>query len=431
MTTIPRKHLFVVNMLALAVCMGVLLAYWMAFEQVPTITVEQASAMLAKPDSALLVDVRPADVFARHHLPEAVSWPLQEIEQARDTSGLAVEIKQRKVLVLCETGISSAMAVRKLKSLGVDAWNIQGGMVAWTLAPAATTNGAPKAGPVSDVRPMSVFKQWTVVITAFGIKPIYLLVSLALILWLWRRTEPDLVALCWGLVWFWCGEQACSANFLAYAGRSELLEYLHNFGMVAGFAFVNWAAMEGIDRRILHFGSEKDRCALLSLCRRCIKYDQAACGLRRLFLFTIPAAAVMACLPLMADFRLTAYQSDILGASVCYSHTAPSQIFEIRLCPILALVLFAAAWLVLLLKRHDPLPLSKVLFSAGLGALGFSLVRLFLVAVFSDDLMWFETWEEWTELLFVLGVAVVLWIFRAGLRTHSPQAATATPPATT
>jgi hypothetical protein len=53
-----------------------------------------------------------------------------------------------------------------------------------------------------------------------------------------------------------------------------------------------------------------------------------------------------------------------------------------------------------------------------------------LLGVFSDNLMWFDTWEEWTELLFVLGVAVVLWIFRHGLLAARPETA-ATAPLTT
>ncbi|HEY9173570.1 MAG TPA: hypothetical protein VI136_14890 [Verrucomicrobiae bacterium] len=283
----------------------------------------------------------------------------------------------------------------------------------------------PDSQPTATSRPMSVLKQWIVVITAFGVKPVYLLVSLAVIIVLWRRPAPDLTALRWGLIWFWVGEQACSANYLGYGGQSEFLEYLHNFGMAAGFAFVTWALMEGVDHRLIRFSDAKDRCAALSLCRRCIKYADEPCGLRRAFMFGIPATAVLALLPLTADFKLTTYRCDILGASVCYSHTVASQWFEMRFCPLLALGCFAASWLVLAFKQENPLPLSKLLFAAGLGPLSFGLLRTFLVATFSDDLMWFETWEEWTELLFVLGTAFVLWVFRHGLLTHHEAAAAA------
>ncbi len=283
----------------------------------------------------------------------------------------------------------------------------------------------PDAQPTEPSRPMSVLNQWIVVVTAFGVKPIYLLVSLGVIIVLWRRTSPDLTALRWGLIWFWGGEQACSVNYLWYGGRSDLPEYLHNFGMAAGFAFVTWALMEGMDHRLIRFSDAKDRCAALSLCRRCIKYADEPCGLRRMFLFGIPATAVLALLPLTAGFKLTTYRSDVLGASVCYSHTMASQWFEMRFCPGLALVLFAASWLVLAFKKENPVLLSKLFFAAGLGPLGFGLMRTALVATFSDDLMWFETWEEWTELLFVLGTALVLWVFRHGLLPRCETASAA------
>jgi hypothetical protein len=297
----------------------------------------------------------------------------------------------------------------------------------------AMCHSAPAAGPVADaaLRPMSSLRQWIVVLTAFVVKPAYLLVSLGLILVLWRRPAPDLAGLRWGLIWFWTGEMVCAVNWLVYGGLSDGLEYLHNFGMTTGFAFVSWAAMDGLDGRLIHFSAARDRCAALSLCRGCIKYADEPCGLRRIFLFTVPASAVLALLPLTAHFKLTAYSSNVLGSLVCYSHTPASQWFELRFCPALALALFLASWLVLLFKRSDPFPWSKLLYAAGLGPLAFGTMRMALVATFSDDLMWFETWEEWTELLFVLGVAVVLWIFRHGLlpdRTAAPAAET---PATT
>ncbi len=298
-----------------------------------------------------------------------------------------------------------------------------------SLAYVAAFTPAPPPPAVADatLRPMSALSQWIVVLTAFGVKPVYLLVSLGAIVVLWRRTAADLAALRWGLIWFWFGEIACAVNWIAYGGASNALEYLHDFGMVTGFAFVSWAAMEGVDGRLIHFSAANERCAVLSLCRRCIKYADAPCGFRRLFLFTVPASAVLTLLPLTADFRLATYNSKVLGALVCYSHSMTSQLFELRLCPVLALAFFAASWLVLLFKRTDPVPWSKLLFAAGLGPLGFGTMRMALVATFRDDLMWFETWEEWTELLFVLGVAVVLWIFRHGLLAERAQSGAAAP----
>jgi hypothetical protein len=58
---------------------------------------------------------------------------------------------------------------------------------------------------------------------------------------------------------------------------------------------------------------------------------------------------------------------------------------------------------------------SKILFSVALGAMGFSLLRLMLVAPFSDNQVWFAFWEETTEVLYVGVVGAVLVFFRRGL----------------
>ena len=69
----------------------------------------------------------------------------------------------------------------------------------------------------------------------------------------------------------------------------------------------------------------------------------------------------------------------------------------------------------LVAKRSEPVAWSKVLFAAGCGALGFAFFRLILLQVFRDHLVWFSTWEELTELLFIASAGVVLWIFRLGM----------------
>jgi hypothetical protein len=60
----------------------------------------------------------------------------------------------------------------------------------------------------------------------------------------------------------------------------------------------------------------------------------------------------------------------------------------------------------------------SVPFSAGAGALGLSFCRLVLLHLYPNNLVW-HAWEEITELLFILGVALVLWIFRESLLKES------------
>ncbi len=288
------------------------------------------------------------------------------------------------------------------------------GLVLWFLwqfrfaCPAVATGELP-------FQPMGRFRQWLVVIVAFGVKPAYMALSLGLIVWLWRQRARDLVALRWGLIWFWLGEGACAVNFLAFQGECDFWEYLHNLGMAAGFSMIAYALLEGLDWRIIKFSPQTERCAALTLCRTCFKHAEAPCGLKRLFTALIPALMVLALIPLPVPFATTSYKTAILGSPYNYSHLLSAQWFELRACPVLALLLLAASWLVLLFRRREPVPPAKALFAAAFGPLSFGLLRLFLVFTFVADQMWFETWEEVTEMIFVFSVAVVLWVFRERL----------------
>jgi hypothetical protein len=278
------------------------------------------------------------------------------------------------------------------------------------------------------LRPMSVFAQWVAVLAGFGVKPVYMGLSLVLIIWLWRQRSRDLAMLRWGLIWFWVGESACTANFLFFRGDCDFWEYAHNFGMVAGFAMITYALLEGVDHRVVKVSVPKERCAALGLCSACYKCAAVPCGLKRLFTALTPALTVLALIPLASAFTTNSYNTTILGSVYNYSHLMSAQWFELRLCPALAILALTGSWLVLLFKRDEPVAMAKVLFALGAGPLSFGLLRLFLVFTFERDLVWFETWEEVTELIFVAAVALVLWVFRErlflkGETSPQPQAA--------
>lgn len=277
-------------------------------------------------------------------------------------------------------------------------------------------------GPASGFRSTGVFEQWLVVVTAFGIKPAYMCLSLIAIIWLWRQHSPDLAALRWGLIAFWIGENACSVNYLLTSANSDFWEYLHNFGMAVCFSFVTFALLEGTDLRLIRLSAPKDRCAALNLCRACVKYADVPCGLVRVFKMLIPATLVAALVLPCASLKTAAYDTTILGTTVHYSEAMADQLFEIRYCPALAILLLIAAWLVLLLKQEEPVFFSKVWFAAAIGPLGFGFLRLFLFAVFRDDLIQFVVWEEVTELVFAFAVLFMLLVFRRTLLSRGSPA---------
>ena len=265
---------------------------------------------------------------------------------------------------------------------------------------------------VLATRDMSTAEQALAVGAGFVVKPIYMLLSFIWIVWLWRRSEPDLTALRRGLIAFWLGENACTVNYLCFGGRSDLWEYLHNFGMAVGFSFSAWAVLDGVDRRVLKLSAPKERCAALNLCGRCIKYSAVPCKLQRVFKMLIPATLVAAMIPFTAGVKMVSYDSVVMGAAEHYALMVSSQWFENYYCPGIAIVLLTASWFVMLFKKDDPVPLAKVFFAASLGPLGFGFMRLFLSGVFADNLLWYVAWEEFTEWLFVVAVGYVLWVFR-------------------
>jgi hypothetical protein len=88
-------------------------------------------------------------------------------------------------------------------------------------------------------------------------------------------------------------------------------------------------------------------------------------------------------------------------------------------------VLLGISLVLLRPSKPDPMLWPKVFFAAGIGAMGFSFFRLILLHCYSDNLVWFAAWEEITELLFSVGVLLVLRTFRAALfaesAAHSPK----------
>ena len=267
----------------------------------------------------------------------------------------------------------------------------------------------------SLVRNIGMFEQWLVIIPAFGVKPAYMLLSLAWIIWLWRRRAHDLVALRWGLIFFLAGETACAVNYIAFGGNSPVTDYLHSYGMAVGFSFVTYAVLEGMDLRLIKYSPPKDRCAALSLCRSCIKYADVPCGLRRLFSFLIPALVVVSLMMPCAELKPVAHRINILNSAQDFPAPLWAQVFEGRYCAWVSVALLLISWGLLSFKRKEPVAAAKVFFAAAMGPLGFGLMRLFLRTAYREDLAWANIWEELTELIFVAGVGLVLWLFRGAL----------------
>jgi hypothetical protein len=269
-------------------------------------------------------------------------------------------------------------------------------------------------------RDIALFEQWLVVLTAFVVKPAYMLLSLLWIVWLWRSRASDLAALRWGLLFFLGGEAACAANYILFSGDSALTDYLHSYGMAVGFSFVSYAVLEGADVRLIKYSQEKDRCAALSLCRACIKYAEVPCGLGRLFAFLLPAMIVISLMLPCATLNPVGQRVGVLHSPQIFQAPLWAQLFEGHYCAWVSIVLLAISWGVLLFKRNAPVAAAKIYFAAAMGPLGFGFMRLFLRVAYREDQARANIWEELTELTFVAGVGLVLWLFRGAFFKKEP-----------
>ena len=88
----------------------------------PTVTVKEASE---RPPGAPLVDVREDDEWNDGHAPDAVSVPMSRISLDDIPEG-------RPVYCICRSGNRSGKVVEALVNAGVEAVNVEGGMLAWT-----------------------------------------------------------------------------------------------------------------------------------------------------------------------------------------------------------------------------------------------------------------------------------------------------------
>jgi len=93
----------------------------------PTLDVVSAAERIG--DGVYVLDVRQPEEFAAGHVERAVLVPLGELP-----ARLGEVPADRQVVVVCRSGNRSGQATDYLVRAGVDAWNMEGGMLAWAAA---------------------------------------------------------------------------------------------------------------------------------------------------------------------------------------------------------------------------------------------------------------------------------------------------------
>jgi rhodanese-related sulfurtransferase len=408
-----------VSVMAIAGLVSPLHLYHTYIGSVPTASPEEACESIGESGGrAVLVDLRDKDDFRSLHIEGAVSLPFGELARVRSAADLPKGLSGKRLFLVCYSGIRGARAAEALGALGVEATNIRDGMQGWIgyawepcvkrLKAVRATGGA--SGWPFRVSPYH--EQLALFVSGYIVKPFYMLLAFALIIVLARIRSADTIALAIGMAFFLAGEDACAVEYLFFKHGSHLYEFLHSYGMLVGFGFMTWGFMEMGDRRLISYSDPAKRCAAILWCRECIKYKPVPCGLRNLFHFTIPAMIVLTAIPLTASPVSVSYNTDIFGVPYNFSHSVIYQLYETRWCPIAAVILLVLAEAALLFARTDPVGWARVFFAAAMGPFGFGMLRLVFVQVYRGNLVWFNFWEEITELLFVAGVAVLLVVFR-------------------
>ena len=422
------------------------ICYWLLFGRIPTVTPQEAKQRLrVQDDAVVLVDVRSREHFAAGHIDGSVNWPVAAILETQSPRDLPALLRDKTLLLVCDVGMASRQAAWHLgESQIAPAMNVRGGIQEWIRSAA---NEQPRRLPTDDgqilrwlrdgaepqggafdrwrvgqdqvvelpFRRSPVLEQAAAVIAYFFFKPIYMVLSVVIALVIWKNRSPDVVALRWGMVFFFLGEAACAVNYFGYRETSYLWEYWHGLGMLISFGFVTYALLEGIDRRILMLSAPDHRCASLALCGGCIKYGEPACGLKRVFFVLTPAFLVLALMLPTADWQDNSYNTLVFGSVYNYAHLRVHQQFENWYCAAAAVVMFTASCMILAAKRENPIAAAKIAFAAGTGPLMFGMFRMILGGAYDQNRMWYLFWEETTELLFIFGVCLVLWIFRRSL----------------
>jgi rhodanese-related sulfurtransferase len=96
------------------------------------VTVEPGDAVALINNDGIVLDLRSPDSFARGHIVNAKNIPLDEFDA---TSKKVARFKDKPVVAVCDSGVSSTKVVDSLRKSGFEkSYGLKGGMLAWNQA---------------------------------------------------------------------------------------------------------------------------------------------------------------------------------------------------------------------------------------------------------------------------------------------------------
>ena len=111
------------------------------FAKLPS--VDAATARDLVRDGAVLLDVRESNEWNAGHAPQAAHIPLGRINEAsKKLEG------GKQVVVACRSGNRSKLATKALISMGFNAVNLSGGMIAWAQAGGQVVDRSGRVGAI-------------------------------------------------------------------------------------------------------------------------------------------------------------------------------------------------------------------------------------------------------------------------------------------
>lgn len=101
-----------------------------------SIEIESLREMLERGEQVTVLDVRPEDQRAEWQIPGSVHFDAYEALKAKDPGAMeGVDLPGRlPVVTVCDAGNSSVIAAEQLRSRGFEAYSLEGGMKAWSMA---------------------------------------------------------------------------------------------------------------------------------------------------------------------------------------------------------------------------------------------------------------------------------------------------------
>ena len=105
--------------------------------RIQQISPDELSEKIDRSDNFLLIDVREAEEFVKGHIRDALLIPRGVLEGAADPNykkrhRVLCQSQQAQIIVYCESGGRSALAVDTLNQMGfIEVYNLAGGIQAW------------------------------------------------------------------------------------------------------------------------------------------------------------------------------------------------------------------------------------------------------------------------------------------------------------